>query len=93
VVIGSIYDELKEKFVLSAKNMKVGYGLDESSEMGPMTTKENKERVGSGRGNSSMSVMWEMWGSMRVYHSHMHSSPLDRKGNPFSEWQNRGSIR
>jgi malonate-semialdehyde dehydrogenase (acetylating)/methylmalonate-semialdehyde dehydrogenase len=45
VVIGSIYDELKEKFVLSAKNMKVGYGLDESSEMGPMTTKENKERV------------------------------------------------
>ncbi|HOV90031.1 MAG TPA: aldehyde dehydrogenase family protein [Syntrophorhabdaceae bacterium] len=45
VVIGDIYDELKEKFLKATKKMKVGYGLDESSEMGPMTTLQNKEKV------------------------------------------------
>jgi len=44
-IIGNIYDEMKEKFLNAAKNMKVGYGLDESVEMGPMTTKQNKEKV------------------------------------------------
>jgi len=44
-IIGNIYDEMKEKFLNAAKNMKVGYGLDESVEMGPMTTKQNKKKV------------------------------------------------
>ncbi|MCX7966239.1 MAG: aldehyde dehydrogenase family protein [Syntrophorhabdaceae bacterium] len=44
-IIGNIYDEVKEKFLNAAKNMKVGYGLDETVEMGPMTTKQNKEKV------------------------------------------------
>ncbi|HON86381.1 MAG TPA: aldehyde dehydrogenase family protein [Syntrophorhabdaceae bacterium] len=44
-VIGNIYDELKEKFLKAAKAMRVGYGLDESSEMGPMTTIQNREKV------------------------------------------------
>ncbi|MCS7281216.1 MAG: aldehyde dehydrogenase family protein [Desulfobacterota bacterium] len=45
VIIGKIYEELKEKFVEAAKRMKVGYGLLEETEMGPMTTEENKKRV------------------------------------------------
>jgi len=44
-VIGDIYDTLKDKFIRAAKAMKVGYGLDESIEMGPLTTRENKEKV------------------------------------------------
>lgn len=44
-IIGDIYDEMKEKFIKAAKNMKVGFGLDESVEMGPMTTRQNKEKV------------------------------------------------
>ncbi|HBE44218.1 MAG TPA: aldehyde dehydrogenase [Deltaproteobacteria bacterium] len=45
VVIGNIYDTLKDKFLKAAKAMKVGYGMDESVEMGPLTARENKERV------------------------------------------------
>lgn len=45
VVIGDIYEELKSKFVEAAKRMKVGYGLLEETEMGPMTTEENREKV------------------------------------------------
>ncbi|HOJ43653.1 MAG TPA: aldehyde dehydrogenase family protein [Syntrophorhabdaceae bacterium] len=44
-IIGDIYDEMKEKFLNAAKQMKVGYGLDKTVEMGPMTTKQNKEKV------------------------------------------------
>lgn len=44
-VIGDIYDELKEKFIAAAKAFKVGYGLDESTEMGPLTSKAGKEKV------------------------------------------------
>jgi malonate-semialdehyde dehydrogenase (acetylating)/methylmalonate-semialdehyde dehydrogenase len=45
VVIGDIYPKLKENLLDAAKNMKVGYGLNEDTEMGPMTTIENKEKV------------------------------------------------
>lgn len=44
-VIGNIYDDLKDKFLQAAKAMKVGFGLDESSEMGPLTTLSNKKKV------------------------------------------------
>ena len=45
VVIGDIYDELKEEFVAAAKAMKLGYGLDESVELGPMTTEAGRQKV------------------------------------------------
>lgn len=45
VIIGDIYEELKNKFLEAAKAMKVGYGLLEETEMGPMTTEENRTRV------------------------------------------------
>ncbi|HNQ46519.1 MAG TPA: aldehyde dehydrogenase family protein [Syntrophorhabdus sp.] len=44
-VIGNIYDDLKDKFLQAAKAMKVGFGLDETSEMGPLTTLSNKKKV------------------------------------------------
>lgn len=44
-VIGNIYDDLKDRFLQAAKAMKVGFGLDESSEMGPLTTLSNKKKV------------------------------------------------
>ncbi len=45
VVVGDIYDELKEKFIAAAKEMKMGYGLDESTRMGPYATESGKEKV------------------------------------------------
>ena len=45
VVVGEIYDELKERFLRAASGMKLGYGLDESTELGPMTTLEGREKV------------------------------------------------
>ncbi len=45
VVVGDIYDELKSRFVEAAKGMKMGYGLDEDVDLGPLTTKEGRENV------------------------------------------------
>jgi len=45
VVIGDVYDELKEKLTAAAKAMRLGYGLDERTEMGPYTTPGGKEKV------------------------------------------------
>ncbi|MCX5831903.1 MAG: aldehyde dehydrogenase family protein [Deltaproteobacteria bacterium] len=39
------YAELKEKLITAAKAMKLGYGLDESVDMGPLTTQNGKEQV------------------------------------------------
>ncbi|GAB4318583.1 aldehyde dehydrogenase family protein [Pseudothermotoga elfii] len=40
-----VFDEFVQRFVESAKKIKVGNGLDDSVEMGPMTTKEGWETV------------------------------------------------
>ncbi len=45
VVIGPIYEELKEKFVALARSMRLGYGLDESTQLGPYTTEEGRQKV------------------------------------------------
>ncbi len=39
------YRELREAFLAASKAMKMGYGLDESVELGPLTTKQGKEKV------------------------------------------------
>ena len=44
VVIGDIYDKLKKKFKEAAAAMKLGYGLDEETELGPLTTQAGKEK-------------------------------------------------
>jgi malonate-semialdehyde dehydrogenase (acetylating)/methylmalonate-semialdehyde dehydrogenase len=45
IVIGDAYDEVKVRFKEAAAAMKLGYGLDEESEMGPYTTQGGKEKV------------------------------------------------
>ena len=45
IIIGNIYDEVKKKFREAASTMKLGYGLDTETELGPMTTQAGKEKV------------------------------------------------
>jgi malonate-semialdehyde dehydrogenase (acetylating)/methylmalonate-semialdehyde dehydrogenase len=47
VVVGDdkFYNSLIDKVVEAAKNIKVGYGLDESVQMGPLRDAEKKEKV------------------------------------------------
>ncbi|NIQ38415.1 MAG: aldehyde dehydrogenase family protein [Proteobacteria bacterium] len=45
VIIGNIFDEVRDRFKEAAANMKLGYGLDEETQLGPMTTQAGKDRV------------------------------------------------
>ncbi len=45
VVVGDIYEKFKTLFVAEAKRMKLGYGLDESTAMGPYCTAAGREKV------------------------------------------------
>ncbi len=45
VVVGDRYEELKEKFVAAASAMKLGYGLDESTDLGPLCTPQGRDKV------------------------------------------------
>jgi len=45
VIIGDIYDEVKHKFTEATKGMKLGYGLDESTQLGPYTTEGGRENI------------------------------------------------
>ncbi|MFQ6116971.1 MAG: CoA-acylating methylmalonate-semialdehyde dehydrogenase [Candidatus Bipolaricaulia bacterium] len=43
--VGEIYEPLKERFVEAASRIKVGDPLDETTQMGPVISKQHKERV------------------------------------------------
>ena len=43
--VGDVYDELQSQFVEYAKKIKVGYGLDESAQMGPMGSHAMRDKV------------------------------------------------
>jgi len=45
LAVGDIYEPLKKKFVDAASRLKVGYGLDETVQMGPVISKRHMERV------------------------------------------------
>jgi len=45
VIIGDIYDEVKTKFKEATASMKLGYGLDETTELGPYTTQAGKDKI------------------------------------------------
>ncbi len=45
VIVGDIYDEMREKFKQAAASMKLGYGLDEETDLGPLTTQAGREKV------------------------------------------------
>ena len=45
LAVGDIYEPLREELVLQAKKLKVGFGLDESSQMGAIVSHKAKERI------------------------------------------------
>jgi len=45
VAVGDAYEALKKKFVEASSRLRLGYGLDESAEMGPVVTRKAKERI------------------------------------------------
>jgi malonate-semialdehyde dehydrogenase (acetylating)/methylmalonate-semialdehyde dehydrogenase len=45
LAVGDVYEELKTKFVEAASRLKVGPGLDESVNMGPIISEKSLERV------------------------------------------------
>ncbi|MCP4757416.1 MAG: CoA-acylating methylmalonate-semialdehyde dehydrogenase [Proteobacteria bacterium] len=45
VAVGDIYEQLKEKFLAAAGDVRVGDGLDESTGMGPVVSASHKERI------------------------------------------------
>jgi len=45
VAVSDVHEQLKTKFAEAASKMRLGYGLDEATEMGPLVSKKAKERV------------------------------------------------
>lgn len=45
VPVGAIYEPLRDRLVETARNLRVGNGLDEASEMGPLISQRSVERV------------------------------------------------
>ncbi|MBM3708041.1 MAG: aldehyde dehydrogenase family protein [Actinobacteria bacterium] len=45
IAVGSIYNTLKERFVEQALKLKIGNGLDETVQMGPLASKKQKDIV------------------------------------------------
>ena len=45
IVVGDAYDTLKEKIVAQAKSMKLGYGLDDTTDLGPMCAPSGVQKV------------------------------------------------
>ncbi|MFO7801443.1 MAG: aldehyde dehydrogenase family protein [Desulfovermiculus sp.] len=45
VVVGDGYEQVKERLVQAASSMRLGYGLDESTDMGPFTTDQGRHNV------------------------------------------------
>lgn len=43
--VGNAYDAVKEKFIDASANMKLGYGLDETTELGPMVSESSRQKV------------------------------------------------
>jgi len=45
VAVGDVYRDLKEKFLNAAKSLRVGNGLEEGIQMGPVVSEKHKEKV------------------------------------------------
>ncbi|KYH36063.1 MAG: hypothetical protein AYL30_008520 [Candidatus Hecatellales archaeon B24] len=45
ITVGEVYEAVKKRFVELSAQMKLGYGLDEKAELGPLTTLQAKQRV------------------------------------------------
>ena len=45
LAVGPVYEPLKERLIKAASQIRVGYGLDENSQMGPLVSKRHMQRV------------------------------------------------
>jgi len=45
VAVGEVYHDLKEKFLNAARSLRVGNGLEEGIQMGPVVSEKHKEKV------------------------------------------------
>jgi len=45
LAVGDIYESLKKELLNATKKLKVGYGLDDASQMGAITTQKSKEHI------------------------------------------------
>ena len=45
VIVGDVYEAFKERFAAEAGSMKLGYGLDEDTSMGPYCTASGRDKV------------------------------------------------
>lgn len=45
VLVGDVYDRFKERFLDEARQMKLGYGLDQNTAMGPYCTASGRDKV------------------------------------------------
>jgi malonate-semialdehyde dehydrogenase (acetylating) / methylmalonate-semialdehyde dehydrogenase len=47
VAVGNVHDDLLNKFRSASMNLRIGYALEEDTEMGPVVSKSAKERISS----------------------------------------------
>ena len=45
LLVGSAYEAVKDKFIAASAGMKMGYGLDEATQLGPMISEESRKKV------------------------------------------------
>jgi malonate-semialdehyde dehydrogenase (acetylating)/methylmalonate-semialdehyde dehydrogenase len=45
VTVGDIYEPLRDQYIEAAKKLKVGYGLEPETQMGPLASKEQLDKV------------------------------------------------
>jgi len=45
LLVGSAYESVKEKLIEASAGMKLGYGLDEATELGPMVSERGRQKV------------------------------------------------
>jgi malonate-semialdehyde dehydrogenase (acetylating)/methylmalonate-semialdehyde dehydrogenase len=45
LLVGKAYDTVKEKLIEASANMKLGYGLDEATELGPLVSDSGRQKV------------------------------------------------
>lgn len=43
--VGKAYDDVRDKFIEASASMKLGYGLDETTELGPMISQKGRQKV------------------------------------------------
>jgi len=45
IIVGNVYEDVKNRFLGASSRMKLGYGLDEETELGPLTTEQGRQKV------------------------------------------------